>query len=164
MQAVKTRFSSHLPGVLGLTSFVVLILILGTIVSVASAAGTYDVSDYGARGDGSSDDTAAVQRAIDAAAATSGTVSFHGGTYRVSSALRLRSGVTLAGVPGESVLYMSAKGALTPLLYGHNLQNTVVQDLTLRSDGPTSQVLGVSMDGISGGVLRRLRFEGLDYG
>ena len=51
-----------------------------------------DVRQFGARGDGESDDTAAIQRAIDAAAG--GTVVLPPGTWR-SGTLRLRSGMRL---------------------------------------------------------------------
>jgi hypothetical protein len=53
----------------------------------ASGVGVYDVTDalYGATGDGSTDDTAAIQAALDAAnAAGGGVVSFPFGTYVVS--------------------------------------------------------------------------------
>ena len=62
-----------------------------------------DVRQFGARGDGESDDTAAIQRAIDAAAG--GTVLLPPGTWR-SGTLRLRSGVRLE-IPAGSVLLAS---------------------------------------------------------
>jgi hypothetical protein len=45
------------------------------------------VKDYGAKGDGVTDDAAAIQSAVNAAAATSSEVWFHAGTYAVGSLL-----------------------------------------------------------------------------
>jgi parallel beta-helix repeat protein len=59
-------------------------------------------SVYGAKGDGLADDTAAIQRAVDAVAGTGGTVRVPDGTYLVntvaqgSAGIRLKSSMTLA--------------------------------------------------------------------
>ena len=52
---------------------------------------------YGAKGDGTTDDRAAIQACIDAAAAAGGTVYLPYGTYRISNSLVLKSKVTLRG-------------------------------------------------------------------
>ncbi len=59
---------------------------------------TFDVRGYGAKGDGKTDDTAAVQRALDAAAAHhGGTVYLPVGSYRFLGTLNVPNAVTLAG-------------------------------------------------------------------
>ena len=58
----------------------------------------FDVKRFGARGDGKTDDTAAIQKAIDAAAEVSGGVWFPPGVYP-SAKLTLRSNVALCAVP-----------------------------------------------------------------
>ncbi len=55
-----------------------------------------DARDYGAKGDGITDDTAAIQRAIDSIP-NGGVVYFPPGIYKTSSALELKSNVTLRG-------------------------------------------------------------------
>lgn len=57
---------------------------------------TYDVRAFGARGDGRTDDTAAIQRAVDAAARTGGVVKFPPATYMVTG-VQLPAGITLDG-------------------------------------------------------------------
>jgi polygalacturonase len=67
------------------------------------ASGRFNVRDRGARGDGRTKDTRAIQAAIDAAAQSGGTVYFPPGDY-VSGTLRLRSHVTLRLGPGATLL------------------------------------------------------------
>lgn len=59
---------------------------------------TFDVKAFGAAGDGETDDAAAIQRAIDAAAAsTPAAVSFPPGTYAVESLIEFKDGVSWLG-------------------------------------------------------------------
>ena len=59
-----------------------------------SAPADFNVKKYGARGNGTAKDTAAIQTAIDSAGSSGGTVYFPAGNY-VSGTLQLRSFVTL---------------------------------------------------------------------
>jgi len=79
----------------------------------AFGAGTFEVTAYGARGDGTTKDTAAIQLAIDAcAAAGGGEVVLPTGRY-LSGSLVLKSGVQLVVTP-EAVLLGSASMADYP--------------------------------------------------
>ena len=58
----------------------------------------YDVANYGAQGDGTTDDTNAIQAAIDAANARGGgTIVFPGGTFRITRSLTIYSRILFRG-------------------------------------------------------------------
>ena len=76
---------------------------------------SFNVRDYGAKGDGVTDDTAAIQAAVDACATVGGTVSFAPGVYTISSPIELPPNVTnwirLVG-NGAMVKLVGARGFL----------------------------------------------------
>jgi polygalacturonase len=71
--------------------------------ALPALAADFNVRDYGAKGDGVSNNTAAIQQAIDAAAKQAGTVVFPAGTY-LSGAIFVKSGVTLKLDQGVTLL------------------------------------------------------------
>ncbi len=81
----------------------IILLVTAGLVSVIAVPddafsdnGTFTVRQFGAKGDGVTDDTAAVQKAIDAAGDSGGTLLFPPGTYIVTS-VGLRPGVRYLG-------------------------------------------------------------------
>src|SRR6187549_755485 len=75
-----------------------------TSVSAAVTGGFFNVRLFGAKGDGKALDSAAINKAIDAAAAKGGgTVFFPAGTYR-SFSIRLKSNITLYFDQGSTLL------------------------------------------------------------
>ncbi len=82
-------------------SLVLLAAALSVLASISPEAAASDspfvsVKDFGALGDGSADDTVAIQKAIDSVGETGGTLHFPAGTYIVTS-VGLRSGVRYLG-------------------------------------------------------------------
>jgi hypothetical protein len=75
------------------------------------------VRAFGAKGDGRADDTAAIQSAIDAVAATGGVVRFEYGRYLVTSTLRVRS-VYPVSLVGEMMGQMHTPAGGAALLVG----------------------------------------------
>jgi polygalacturonase len=71
-----------------------------------------DARTFGATGDGKTDDTAALQRAIDAAAPTSGGVFLSPATY-LTRELHVRPGIALVGIPAWN--YSSGGGTVLRL-------------------------------------------------
>ena len=71
-------------------------------VGVAHAA-DFSVAKHGAKGDGTTLDTASIQQTIDAAAGSGGTVTFPAGTYLTGS-IFVKSGVTLKVDKGVTLL------------------------------------------------------------
>ncbi len=115
---------------------------------LAADGRVFDVTKFGAKGDGRAIDTAAINRAIDAAATRGGTVYFPAGTY-ASYSIHLKSNVALylaanatilAATPAGGKGYDPAEpGAGNPyqdfghshwhnsLLWGENLENVTIE-------------------------------------
>jgi len=80
--------------------FFLLVVAANLAAGRAGAAGpeVLSVRDFGARGDGRTDDTAAFQKALDAAGQGGGTVSAGRGTFFFAGHLNVPSGVALEGI------------------------------------------------------------------
>lgn len=114
---------------------------LGSDAQAAQSPGAGEVIDarkLGAVGDGKTDDTAALQRAIDAAGEKTGAVFVPPGVY-MTRELHVRTGVSLTGVPGWN--YSFGGGSVLHLL---DASSECLLDLT-EARGATIQ--GLSLDG-----------------
>lgn len=103
---------------------------LGQLQEVAS------VTDYGAVGNGVTDDSAAIQLAVNANDA----VYFPAGTYRVNSPITLKSNNMVFGDGASSVIYYTGSATSQGALYANSgssssyVENLVVQNLKVLGD------------------------------
>src|SRR5688572_25133569 len=82
----------------------------------AGRGGVVDVTDHGAVGDGVTVDTAAIQAAVDEAAARGGIVRFPPGHYRLGApGIRITRPVQLAGVGWEGTAVEEGAGEKAPV-------------------------------------------------
>ncbi|WP_047490780.1 glycoside hydrolase family 28 protein [Terriglobus sp. TAA 43] len=78
-------------------------VLIALAATTAAAQTTCDAHTYGAKGDGKTNDTAAIQKAINTCAPKHGTVVLKGGTF-VSAPLTLKSDLTLSIAEGSELL------------------------------------------------------------
>lgn len=121
-------------------------------VSVPPASHAYNVRDYGAQGDGTTDDTAAIQAAIDAVPASGGTVMFPAGTYIVAPTrtrcIAIKSHLRLTGVGADSVLKVRDRAGdwyrlLSPRDPGAAVDDLTIEDLAFDANianNPSSRI------------------------
>ena len=80
-----------------------LLSVLLFLIALSSGAQIYNVTDYGARGDSATDNTAFIQQAIDACTKTGGKVYFPAGKF-LTGTIILKSNVTLSISGGAVIL------------------------------------------------------------
>lgn len=112
-----------------------------TIASAPAASATtstgldwLNVMDYGATGNGTTDDTSAINSALTAAAKAGGVVYFPAGTYLISSALVGASGVRLTG-DHRSVSQIVSTSSSVLTLDGSLISGMEIDHLTLQATG-----------------------------
>lgn len=130
---------------------------LSLALCLSMAAHAASVKDFGARGDGRSDDTSAIQYAINST--TSGTLQFPSGTYIISGPLYLRGNVTyqgqnnpvLTGTRGNSIFVFPQSGANNITVTGFIFDNGQI-----RTEGNSEPPSNVK---ISGNTFRNLTVD-----
>lgn len=99
----------------------------------------YNVQDYGAAGDNIADDTTSIQAAIVAAAILGGTVFFPSGTYKITSALTIYTGVSFLG-EGSEASVIKQYTANADCVYGNDIASINLE--LIRLEGPSSTPSG----------------------
>lgn len=119
----------------------------------------YNVKDYGAKGDAGTNDTVAIQNAINAASAGGGTVFFPTGTYEIFQALTIYTGVSLLGVGSEASLIVQ-NTTTEDGLYGVDIASVGLEGLLIL--GPSSGTgVGVNFSWSAAGNVPFLDFKDL---
>jgi hypothetical protein len=105
--------------------------------------GYYDVKSFGAHGDGRTDDTASLQRAVDKASERGGVVYMPPGQYRVSGSIVVKHGVTITGVHEAPVGYDKLTGTVILATGGRGEDNDNAPALFEVRDSAAVQNLSV---------------------
>jgi parallel beta-helix repeat protein len=125
-----------------------------------------NVYDYGARGDDLTDDTAAIQSAINSVSLTGGTVYIPPGTYLLSKSILLTNRITLTGAGmGTTILKIADNNnqrivGLVRTPFGRGTQYVSVRDLTL--DGNRDKQIPIEQVGFYCGVIPDQPFSDYD--
>jgi hypothetical protein len=125
-----------------------------------------NVQQYGATGNGSTDDTTAIQNAINALASTGGVVFFPYGTYLISSPLTLsNASIQLRGT-GQSSLLQPSSSFSGAQIINITANFCAVTDLAMQyanatySSNPSAN--GIQITGCSSTLLDRLYFQAIN--
>ena len=114
----------------------------------------FNVKHYGAKGDGSTDDTAAIQAALNAAATAGGVVYIPAATYIISN-IAIDTNVTLCGAGWATILQAKSgtTGYLIALTHPSTSRQVTIRDLALSTPygGATAGHILLDNTGWTGG-------------
>lgn len=94
----------------------------------------FDVVNYGADPTGVADSKAAIQAAIDAAAASGGTVYIPPGQYKLNSGLTVGGCITLQSPSDNARAYLKITGNFTALTFPDAASGSIVEGITVDAD------------------------------
>ncbi|MEV4066226.1 right-handed parallel beta-helix repeat-containing protein [Nonomuraea dietziae] len=154
--------------------------LLGAAVTVPLAAATpaeasltkpddlnaYPAIAYGAIADGVADDAAALQRAIDAAAAAGGgTVHLAAGhRYLIGTSLKLKSGVALVSDRSRASIVLTAGYGEPQVISATGVSTVALRNLKIMCDERPSLVAGVLVTGGTDVLVDNVHVEGISAG
>jgi hypothetical protein len=139
--------------------------------SLLGAFTGFNVKDdaYGAKGDGSTDDTAAIQTAITAASAGGGTVFFPAGTYIISNTLSVTAdNVQLLGTGRNSTIQAKSTFPASPMIWyqgpggaGNFRFGTSIISLRLINTVGSTSAIGLQLDSTYYAKIHRVDVDGI---
>ena len=135
----------------------------------ARATDIFNVKDWGATGDGTTDDRAAIQACVTAGANASGTIFFPAGDYRVTAA------ITFPTAPARSFIIQGASATSTGIkdggtahrifdFTGCNGPSVVIRDISLNGNGVSAVATGAYVNTANGITFKNVWFRGLAVG
>lgn len=104
-----------------------------------------DVRAYGAKGDNSTDDTTAIQDAIDAISATGGIVFIPAGNYKLTSALQVPQQVHIIGAGAEVTNLKPRSCIALDFVNSDGIGPINIRDFSIYGDGNTSESTGIGI-------------------
>lgn len=131
-----------------------------------SSRDALSVIDFGAKGDGTTDDSAAILAALTAGAASGQAVFFPGATYIVASQITVPSNSYLYGIYGASIIKYTGTTSSSSAFYQTNSSNIIYRDLVLQSTNTnaTASITGITFDLATAGCFHckvdRCKFTG----
>ncbi len=106
-----------------------------------------NVKDYGAKGDGKTDDSAAIQAAINATAPDGRAVFMPSGVYMIGAPLSMRNGLTLRGAGRAATTLRLMPSSNGPILNApvvgsayQSVDDLMLSDLTLDGDAGSTEI------------------------
>jgi len=125
----------------------------------------YNVKTYGAKGDGTTDDTSAIQAAATAAGAVGGTLYFPPGTYVITDKITLSSGITVLGASDQFDLpsptcMIKQTATNKDIFYGSDIGQVLFRNLCLQGTGSGSGI-GIDLVRSLNANNRYFRFENM---
>jgi len=126
------------------------------VITLKDNSSVIDVKGYGAVGDGVTDDAAAINAAITAAAVDGGTVYFATGNYKHNSAITLASNVTLMGYGATLTWGGGSSAQITTPTTGVLIKPGVIG---LKIDGGASATTLLELFSVYSGTFRDLYFD-----
>lgn len=111
------------------------------------------IAPYNAKGDGSTDDTIAIQNAINDVSNNGGGVVFlPSGIYLISSALQMKSNVVLKGYSTMSTTILTSANTFNAIEGANGLNWAEICNLTLKAPSVGTSNSGIKFDPSSGGT------------
>lgn len=129
--------------------------------TVAALKGFVSVKEYGATGDGSTDDTINIQSALTAVGAIGGILYFPRGTYKITSALTVSGAVQLLGAGREATTITTANNQNIFNVISVWVDGWKISGMTLKKTGAAATSgIAINIDTSANGIVEDIMIKG----